>query len=40
MSFETAEEKVRQFPRHPGVYLMKDAADCGVPIGKAKHQAS
>ncbi len=36
MSFETAEEKVKQFPHCPGVYLMKDAADCVIYIGKAK----
>ena len=36
MSFEGAEEKVRLFPHRPGVYLMKDAADCVIYIGKAK----
>jgi len=36
MTFEAAEEKVRQFPHRPGVYLMKDAADCVIYIGKAK----
>ena len=36
MTFETAEEKVRLFPHRPGIYLMKDAADCVIYIGKAK----
>src|SRR5437660_381429 len=31
-----AAEKVRDFPRSPGVYLMKDAAGRVIYIGKAK----
>lgn len=30
-------EKVRSFPKKPGVYLMKDAADRVIYIGKAKN---
>ncbi|MDR1962799.1 MAG: excinuclease ABC subunit UvrC [Planctomycetaceae bacterium] len=29
-------EKVRMFPHRPGVYLMKDGAECVIYIGKAK----
>jgi excinuclease ABC subunit C len=31
-----AAEKVKAFPHAPGVYLMKDSADCVIYIGKAK----
>lgn len=32
-----AAAKAREFPRQPGVYLMKDAAGCVIYIGKAKN---
>ena len=32
-----AAKKVREFPQKPGVYLMKDKADCVIYIGKAKN---
>ena len=32
---ESPREKVRQFPTSPGVYLMKDAQDCVIYVGKA-----
>ena len=34
------EERVRQFPQTPGVYLMKNAAGQVIYIGKAKKLAS
>lgn len=37
---EAAREKVRQFPRKPGVYLMKDDAGVVIYVGKAKNLRS
>jgi excinuclease ABC subunit C len=34
--FRRAAKKVREFPRSPGVYLMKDAAGRVIYVGKAK----
>src|SRR5687768_16056876 len=34
--FRRAAQKVREFPRSPGVYLMKDAAGRVIYVGKAK----
>ncbi len=34
--FRRAAEKVRSFPRKPGVYLMKDASARVIYVGKAK----
>ena len=36
-SFESAAEKVRSFPKSPGVYLMKDANGIVIYVGKAKN---
>lgn len=38
--FRAAAERVREFPRTPGVYLMKDAAGRVIYIGKAKNLRS
>jgi excinuclease ABC subunit C len=38
--FRRAAEKVRSFPRKPGVYLMKDAAGLVIYVGKAKNLRS
>lgn len=35
-AFRSAAAKVREFPRSPGVYLMKDAAGRVIYVGKAK----
>src|SRR5436190_17239316 len=35
-AFRRAAAKVRQFPRSPGVYLMKDSAGRVLYVGKAK----
>ena len=35
-AFRRAAAKVREFPRSPGVYLMKDAAARVIYVGKAK----
>src|SRR6187549_1148369 len=35
-AFRQAAAKVRQFPREPGVYLMKDSAGRVIYVGKAK----
>ena len=35
--FRRAAAKVREFPRSPGVYLMKDAAGRVIYVGKAKN---
>lgn len=35
--FRRAAAKSREFPRSPGVYLMKDVAGCVIYIGKAKN---
>ena len=35
-AFRRAAQKVREFPRCPGVYLMKDAAGRVIYVGKAK----
>src|SRR4051794_36508988 len=35
-AFRRAAAKVRQFPRSPGVYLMKDSAGRVIYVGKAK----
>jgi len=34
--FQRAAEKVKEFPQSPGVYLMKDAAERVIYVGKAK----
>ena len=39
-SFRRAAAKVREFPRTPGIYLMKDAAGRVIYIGKAKNLRS
>ena len=39
-AFRQAAAKVRQFPRSPGVYLMKDAAGRVIYVGKAKNLRS
>ncbi len=36
-NYAHAAEKVRSFPKKPGVYLMKDSADRVIYIGKAKN---
>ena len=36
MSSLSASEKVKTFPHAPGVYLMKDSAECVIYIGEAK----
>ncbi|MFO1066279.1 MAG: excinuclease ABC subunit UvrC [Pirellulales bacterium] len=38
--FRRAAEKVRSFPRKPGVYLMKDSAGRVIYVGKAKNLRS
>ncbi|MGN6134187.1 MAG: excinuclease ABC subunit UvrC [Aureliella sp.] len=38
--FRRAAERVRSFPRKPGVYLMKDAASRVIYVGKAKNLRS
>ncbi len=38
--FRRAAEKVREFPRKPGVYLMKDVAGRVIYVGKAKNLRS
>lgn len=38
--FRRAAERVRSFPRKPGVYLMKDAAGRVIYVGKAKNLRS
>ncbi len=38
--FETAAAKVRTFPQKPGVYLMKDAANIVIYVGKATNLRS
>ena len=38
--FEKAAEKARQFPKTPGVYLMKDTAGKVIYVGKAKNLRS
>src|SRR5262245_52951981 len=35
-AFRRAAAKVREFPRSPGVYLMKDSAGRVIYVGKAK----
>jgi len=35
-AFRRAAAKVREFPRSPGIYLMKDAAGRVIYVGKAK----
>src|SRR6186997_3216426 len=35
-AFRRAAAKVRQFPRSPGIYLMKDSAGRVIYVGKAK----
>src|SRR5262245_35890253 len=35
-AFSRAAAKVRQFPRSPGIYLMKDSAGRVIYVGKAK----
>lgn len=39
-SFDAAAEKVRSFPKTPGVYLMKDSAGVVIYVGKAKNLRS
>jgi excinuclease ABC subunit C len=39
-SFRRAAAKVREFPRKPGVYLMKDSAGRVIYVGKAKNLRS
>ena len=39
-AFRRAAAKVREFPREPGVYLMKDAAARVIYVGKAKNLRS
>ncbi|MBC7854569.1 MAG: nucleotide excision repair endonuclease, partial [Pirellulaceae bacterium] len=39
-AFRRAAAKVREFPRQPGVYLMKNAAGTVIYIGKAKNLRS
>ncbi len=36
-SFTVAADKIRSFPKAPGVYLMKDAAGVVIYVGKAKN---
>lgn len=38
--FRRAQEKVREFPQSPGVYLMKDHAGVVIYVGKAKNLRS
>lgn len=38
--FRRAAAKVREFPQHPGVYLMKDSAGRVIYVGKAKNLRS
>ena len=39
-AFQQAAEKARQFPQSPGVYLMKDASDLVIYVGKAANLRS
>ena len=40
MTFDQLKEKALSLPFQPGVYLMKDALDCVIYIGKAKYLKS